>query len=331
GFRSTIPLDLVLVDDVKLISGIEINAPVSLSDHCTMNVDIQVMKLATPKVENKIFKIVNYNRINTDLQQQDWTYLNRFEFIDSQWNYFLSVIEFLLINTQKSTSLNENYKTAKDPATFLAHRHFSNLLQLEIKNAKYPKIFYGHLRKHLASHVSVPAVQTANVFANFFSSVFTPPSFNAYPTLLFGTPSDTLSDINLAEELLLSKIKNLPLNSTPGPDGVSPRHPYTIDNRSVSEVTLQLDLGVFVDNKLLWSPQCRRAVGKSFAVLHNLKKVFNIRRIYGDLIFLRINIYWNVFNMLYLDDPDDFSHCPILLVSISLIFPFSSLGRIEGT
>jgi hypothetical protein len=137
-----------------------------------------------------------------------------------------------------------NFRRSGAPSDYDIHRNFSNHLKNVIneKKTKFennllnnPKSFYGHLRKHLSSRVSVPIVrnlsgilcgsslETANVLAGVFASMFNTSSNNNIPTFIhpYVTHSDTLSNVSFTEEIILNEVNNLPVNSAPGPDGLT--------------------------------------------------------------------------------------------------------------
>jgi hypothetical protein len=184
-----------------------------------------------------------------------------------QWQYFLSTINQYLeknsyIKSHKQVvskpwidhsllkminhkrQLWRNCRRSGAPSDYDIHRNFSNHLKnvINVKKTKFennllnnPKAFYGYLRKHLSSRVSVPIVhnlrgilcgsslETANVLAGVFASMFNTSSNNNIPTIIhpYVTPSDTLSNVLFTEEIILNEVSNLPVNSAPGPDGLT--------------------------------------------------------------------------------------------------------------
>jgi hypothetical protein len=63
------------------------------------------------------------------------------------------------------------------------------------------------------------SLETANVLAGVFASMFNTSSNNNIPTFIhpYVTHSDTLSNVSFTEEIILNEVNNLPVNSAPGP------------------------------------------------------------------------------------------------------------------
>ena len=63
-----------------------------------------------------------------------------------------------------------------------------------------------------------------NIIKNYFSTVFTKDSGVCLLNLaLFLYENDCLSSINIHEQLVLKKLKELKINKSPGPDDLHPR------------------------------------------------------------------------------------------------------------
>ena len=63
----------------------------------------------------------------------------------------------------------------------------------------------------------------ANMINNYFIKVFTKDSGDCLPNLaLFLDENECLSSINISEQLVLKKLKELKINKSPGPDNLHP-------------------------------------------------------------------------------------------------------------
>jgi hypothetical protein len=75
----------------------------------------------------------------------------------------------------------------------------------------------------LAEFCVVAASKLQTFWQGFLHQCLTPVQTITYPHLFIRsvTHSDTLSNVLFTEEIILNEINNLPVNSAPGPDGLT--------------------------------------------------------------------------------------------------------------
>lgn len=199
-FNAPSTLDLVLTSDPGLVSRVECGCPVGISDHCSIEVDIQVINYQCSKIETKTYNSISYDNVNNHLHAHDWSQFYQLDGIELQWNYFLSLIKnvvkqntrvhqvsrafrkpwisgSLISRVRHKKRLWIRYKRTNSSDDYSLHRLFANQLKIDINDAREkfqdsltdrPKAFYGYLRKHTASRVSRPILR--NSMGNLCSS-----------------------------------------------------------------------------------------------------------------------------------------------------------------
>ena len=112
-------------------------------------------------------------------------------------------------------------------------KEFEHKLAKEVK--KNPKSFWNYVNSRLNTRTRVDDIEMedgtltsndterAEVFNNFFSSVFTKENTDHVPTPGYDFTGDPLVDIEISNEKILKKIRKLHRGKSPGPDGLHPR------------------------------------------------------------------------------------------------------------
>ena len=108
------------------------------------------------------------------------------------------------------------------------------------KNIKSnPKAFWRYTQRKLKTKPGIPDLEKSNtgeqtvftkndeekadVFLNYFSSVFTLELDSELPYFDEKNYKKTLEDIDLTEDMVLNKLKKLKINKSPGPDAIHPK------------------------------------------------------------------------------------------------------------
>ena len=86
-------VDLVLVNDEKIISDIIHSAPIGASDHDTLYFQINMPKKKVKEERSKRFNLNKgkYKEMRENMSKTNWTPLNNLE-VDEQWNYIENVV-----------------------------------------------------------------------------------------------------------------------------------------------------------------------------------------------------------------------------------------------
>jgi hypothetical protein len=135
------------------------------------------------------------------------------------------------------------FKRSYSESDYLVHRKYSNKLSHDLKKAKNnyenkllekdTKVVYKYINSKISSRVSTPRVikddgslcnnnlETANILANFFESVYVKESLLNFPSILIPNIDDSLDENELNDSLLLEELSNIKLTSAPGPDNIS--------------------------------------------------------------------------------------------------------------
>jgi hypothetical protein len=104
----------------------------------------------------------------------------------------------------------------------------NKLSKYEAKLLKKPQSFYSYVRKHTSSKVAIPIIrnkdnvlcsnfsETANVFADFFASVYSSDSTVSLPNISSFKYKNLLTDISITKEMVRQQINNLSENVAPG-------------------------------------------------------------------------------------------------------------------
>lgn len=113
--------------------------------------------------------------------------------------------------------------------------------QVIAKNSKNnPKAFWKYTQSKLKTKASIPDLQKPNpesnessfttsdgekaeVFLNYFSSVFTNEPDDDMPYFEKREYKEVLENINITEDMILKKLKDIKINKSPGPDQIHPR------------------------------------------------------------------------------------------------------------
>lgn len=141
-------------------------------------------------------------------------------------------------------ALWQKFKRSGDPADYNNHRLFSNQLSLSMHRArtryednisvsKNPKKFYKYVKSHLHAKVSIPSLhdsnglpcssneQVANLFADFFSSVFTDEPSGTCPELSVPRNQLSLQSVHFDRQDVEDLLNGLDASTSPGSDKLS--------------------------------------------------------------------------------------------------------------
>jgi hypothetical protein len=136
-------LDLVLISDCNLISNLSISDPIGLSDHCTIEIYLQV---------------ILYSKCNNSLTTKNTKTVVSKHLFMKPW-----ITNDLLNKVNLKKKLWNKCKQSKNNDDYNIHQKFSNNLSFEIRNArskyeakllKKPQSFYSYVRKHTSSKVA---------------------------------------------------------------------------------------------------------------------------------------------------------------------------------
>jgi hypothetical protein len=95
-------LDLVLISDCNLISNLSIPDPIGLSDHCTIEIDLQVILYSKCNIESFVYKFTDYASLSKCLDLTDWSILYNSADVEDQWNFFLNTVNSLTTKNTKT-------------------------------------------------------------------------------------------------------------------------------------------------------------------------------------------------------------------------------------
>ena len=130
----------------------------------------------------------------------------------------------------------EKFKSARNKATEaikLAKYNYENDLSAKININN--KLFWNYVRKNSKTTSNIGNLhdtegniidddrERANMFNNYFASVFNANMNSALPIFREREYASVLSDIHFTEENVLKAIKGLNPNKSPGPDGIHPK------------------------------------------------------------------------------------------------------------
>ena len=141
------------------------------------------------------------------------------------------------INSRDSDTYKEycKYRNQVRKLTKLARRNQERGIAGEAKTN--PKKFWNYVNRKTKTKPGIPNLskpdnsdevtkddqEKADVLLNFFSSVFTEEPDNEIPEIPSRNPASNLENIEITEELVNKKLKNLNSSKSPGPDGIHPR------------------------------------------------------------------------------------------------------------
>lgn len=144
----------------------------------------------------------------------------------------------------------ENYRVASEMATIEVNRSVARFERFVASNAKSdPKTFWSYVNSKRKAGNNIGPVkrpngsltssdfETAEVFSDFFASVFSSESFVNFP-FVARRGDEVIHEVCFTEALLREEIAKLPLRSSPGFDSIA--NPFLI--RAVDAVALPLSL-----------------------------------------------------------------------------------------
>ncbi|KAJ3650156.1 hypothetical protein Zmor_021861 [Zophobas morio] len=190
-------LDWIIVNDRQLLSNIQHEPPIGISDHAVLSSQIQFFVSTHPnRVDSTVVKRINYNLVNSNINQIDWHSCLRNLDPNEQWNYLTAIITSLkakytktmvikraknkpwinrnlIKELSKKKALWKKFRRIKCNNDYVAHRLFSNELSIKLQKAKKAyeqsvifsnnqKKFHQYIRNALCSKVSVPLIQHPN-------------------------------------------------------------------------------------------------------------------------------------------------------------------------
>ena len=184
-------LDLILTSDQNLLSKIEQNPPIGVSDHCVIEASIQYFIPSVEKYCIKEFSKINFDNMKFDLASKNWDFLYATGSCGDAWDIFATTISDAMAKNTVKTKIRFNrkkpwitqpfirranvkkrlwarYKATGTQADYDQHRNFSNILKQDLKKAKQnyetklvtsgPKAVFKYVRSKLSTKVSVPIV-----------------------------------------------------------------------------------------------------------------------------------------------------------------------------
>lgn len=198
---------------------------------------------------NKALSQANWNFTNSGSPQGQWDNFSKTtrSYIATCTKVFTKKLnlkkpwigDHLLKKIKYKKKLWKKFKQNPNNDILLQHSRFSNQLKDEIRDAKNkyehsildkPKAFYSYVRKHIASKVSVPLVrradgnlcssfmETADTLAEAFASTYNLSLVaNVCPVMVSGNVS-RLSDIDFSPLIVEKHLKQLSVDTAPGPD-----------------------------------------------------------------------------------------------------------------
>lgn len=207
-----------------------------------------LLEIRDKLIECKIMRKVKYKWITKSVTR------DRRAKVKAWKNYVRSGKKPELYNLYQ-IKLNTSQKTNRE-----AKRNFEQKLASNIKNDN--KSFYSYVRskqrvvdkigpiKNSVGNIVTNDVEVANIFNNYFSSVFTKEDSSnvPQPSQIFRNPeSDRLINIDISQDIVLKKLSEINVNKSCGSDGLHPKLVYEIRNEIASAVTkifkLSLSLG----------------------------------------------------------------------------------------
>ncbi|KAJ3644251.1 hypothetical protein Zmor_026919 [Zophobas morio] len=184
-------LDLILTSDQNLLSKIEQNPPIGVSDHCVIEASIQYFIPSVEKYCIKEFSKINFDNLKFDLASKNWDFLYATGSCGDAWDIFTTTISDAMAKNTVKTKIRfyrkkpwitqpfirrtnvkkrlwARYKATGTQADYDQHRNFSNILKQDLKKAKQnyetklvtsgPKAVFKYVRSKLSTKVSVPIV-----------------------------------------------------------------------------------------------------------------------------------------------------------------------------
>jgi hypothetical protein len=163
-----------------------------ISDHATVKCTVQIIDYCFPKIEKKNIRVVDYDHLNTYLNNFHWSPFYLLDDPDKVWeslvgilntdiclhsSYRLSVrnrqkpwiTEKFIAKAKIKRNLWRRYKWTGQDVDFAAHRNYSNNLKCELVQArsryennlvsKEPKAIFKYTRSKMISKVSLPVVK----------------------------------------------------------------------------------------------------------------------------------------------------------------------------
>lgn len=190
-------LDLVLVNEMDLVSDISYHPPLGRSDHVCIMSRIQFsLDRRAGRATNVDIPIVNYSSLSSALERVNWDRVLELDDIDAKWLSFVSTVNNLvashtsvrtvkrcplkpwitaeiLVLIKAKNSLWQRFRRTGDRFIFLAHRRLSNHLSTVLKRARSSyvddmvssgdkKRFYKYIRSNISTKVSVPLLRDSS-------------------------------------------------------------------------------------------------------------------------------------------------------------------------
>ncbi|KAJ3662573.1 hypothetical protein Zmor_006915 [Zophobas morio] len=191
-------LDLVLTNDPNLLGEIRHCAPIGISDHCVIETTLQYHSSSLQKHHFRKHSKINFEGLNSDLTNTDWTSLYSTSCCTEAWNIFRNVLcdlvsrhtttykvkcnrtkpwitQTFIKRAKIKNKLWNKYRMSGAQEDYDLHRNFSNILKSDLRLAKSrfennvvksgPKAVYKFMRNTILSKVSVPIIYSNNLFA----------------------------------------------------------------------------------------------------------------------------------------------------------------------
>lgn len=185
--------DLILVDDIELLSDVQYLPPVGKSDHLVLSTKIQFHTCERAAVQERKMKLTDYEEVKQILSEIDWSTILDGTDVDVMWNKFHRIVLDIVsrCTTEKVIRSNpkkpwidgrilgmirlkkrlwQRYRRSHATHDFINHRQYSNYLSSTIREAKKSfegkltqaknrKTFYRYVRSQLNSTVSTPTLR----------------------------------------------------------------------------------------------------------------------------------------------------------------------------
>ena len=149
---------------------------------------------------------------------------------------------------RKKKEAFDRYKRTREGEDYLEYAKARNSVKTEVRKAvrdyekevakqskRNPKAFYKYVNSKLKTRSGIGNLRTetgkevecdkdkADMFNNFFSSVYETEDVTSLPTQLEVTVNQRLDSVEFSQSDVLQLLKKLDANKSPGPDGIHPR------------------------------------------------------------------------------------------------------------
>ncbi|KAJ3652272.1 hypothetical protein Zmor_018251 [Zophobas morio] len=186
-------LDLIVCSDDHSLTNLEYLAPIGISDHSTLKIDLQICQSPRRRTVSFTRTVTDYRAVNNDLAKTNWEALLSDESIVKNWSTFKNTLQSLLHRHTKSFFVKQSstkpwingrllqqinrkralwrtYKRSGSELDYRIHREFSNRLSTAIKEArcvyeknvaeaKDAKKLYKYIRTKFTGPVSTPRLK----------------------------------------------------------------------------------------------------------------------------------------------------------------------------